>query len=155
MSFQIHALSPDSFRPIFDYDDAQLQSINARLETATSCPGYPCRVSLEDAPVGATVLLINYEHQTAPSPYRASHAIYVTQGASQATLAADTIPGALSSRLMSVRGFDHEHLMLDAAVVDGQNLRHALNDMFANERVAYIHLHNAKPGCFAAHVSRA
>ena len=155
MSFQIHALPAEPFRKFFSYDDAQLHSIGARLEIVASKPGYPCRVSLADADIGDTVLLINYEHQPELSPYRAAHAIYVRKGVEEARVRVEEIPHVLSSRLMSIRGFDNEHLMREADVVDGENLRKAIEQMFSNDQISYIHLHNAKPGCFAARVSRA
>ena len=41
------------------------------------------RVTLEDAPVGQALLLLNYEHQAADTPYRSRHAIYVSEAATE------------------------------------------------------------------------
>lgn len=154
MTFQIHAVNPDEFASLFDLSEAELRGLGARLQTVTAKPGFPCRVSLADAEVGETVLLVNHEHLDKTSPYRASHAIYIRKGAEQRRLEPGQIPEVLSSRLLSVRGFDCDHLMCEADVVDGRDLGPTLERFFLNAKVTYIHVHNAKPGCFAAHVSR-
>ncbi|MBZ8132480.1 DUF1203 domain-containing protein [Afifella sp. IM 167] len=155
MTFQIHALCEEPFAELFTLSDAELRARNIRRMVVDTSPGTPCRVSLSDAEVGETVLLLNYTHQPAETPYRASHAIFVREGAKQATPRPDEIPPALSSRLISIRLFDDAHMMVDADVVEGARLAAALARAFGNEAVAYGHLHYAKPGCFAALVRRA
>jgi hypothetical protein len=155
MSFQIHALSPEPFAKYFDYTSEKLTARGAQLHVVTEYPGTPCRVSLADAQVGETVVLLNYEHQSNNTPYRASHAIFVRKDVAQTMLAVDTVPDVLSTRLLSIRGFDSAHNMRVADVVDGIKLGAALDDMFQSGTVAYIHIHNAKQGCFAAHATRA
>ena len=98
---------------------------------------------------------MNYEHQPARSPYRSSHAIFVREGVNPAVLRKNEVPEALRIRLISVRAFDSDGMMIDADVVDGRNLESMIDRMFAIESVSYLHLHNAKPGCFAAQVERA
>jgi hypothetical protein len=105
--------------------------------------------------VGETVLLLNYEHLPAASPYRSSHAIFVRQGATDARLEADEIPQVLQLRLLSVRAYDHGGMMLDADVMPGQELAAAIHRLLERSATAYLHVHNAKPGCFAARVDRA
>jgi len=155
MSFQIHALSPEAFAPMFEMSDSELAKISARKILVDACPGFPCRVSLLDAQVGETVLLLNYEHQPHPSPYRASHAIFVREHAEQAFPAVGEVPPALTSRLISLRAFDRDHCMVAADVVEGQRLSRVIPEMLDKPEAAYLHLHNAKPGCFAAKVTRA
>lgn len=157
MSFQINALPYERFQPYFDYSSAALDAIGARLSTVETSPGTPCRVSLADAEVGETVLLMNYQHQRAASPFQASHAIYIRKDATQPELGVDEIPKAFRSRVMSVRGFDNDHYMIDAILTeDGQqSLEGIIESMFNDPKLAYIHLHYAAPGCFAANVSRA
>jgi hypothetical protein len=118
-------------------------------------PGFPCRISLADAEVGETVILLNFEHQPADSPYRAAHAIFVRQGAEQAFPKVDEVPEVLASRLISIRAFDQRHYMTTADVVDGARLAEAIPALLNNPAVAYVHLHNARPGCYAARVMRA
>jgi len=155
MPFQIHALPADLFSDLFSLSDAELAGKSARRMIVDGSPGYPCRVSLADAEIGDIVLLVNYQHQPNDTPYRASHAIFVRQGVEQVSPEPDEVPEVLASRLMSVRAFDGAHDMVAADVVDGQALKPAIESLFADPRIDYLHLHNAKQGCFAASVTRA
>jgi hypothetical protein len=155
MSFQITGLPASRFTPLFALDDEELAVRGAVRMVADKQPGFPCRVSLRDAETGETVLLLNYEHLPVASPYRSSHAIFVRQGASDARLAVDEIPQILQIRLLSVRSFDRSGMMIDADVVPGQELAAMINRMLDQSTSAYLHVHNAKPGCFAARVDRA
>src|SRR5690606_25559435 len=115
---------------------------------------YPCRVSLADAEVGEELLLLPYEHQPADSPYRASGPIYVRRHVKPPTLAPGEIPEAIGRRLLSVRAYDAEHLMIGAEVCEGVYVHDEILRQFNNPQVRYIHLHNARPGCFACRVER-
>ena len=154
MSFQIHALAPDPFAPLFTLPDSELAKVQAIRMTVDSSPGYHCRVSLADAEIGETVILLNFTHQPADSPYQASHAIFVRENAEQAFPEPGVVPEVLETRLISARAFDENHQMVDAQVVDGSELSETIPAMFQDPAVAYLHLHNAKPGCFAARVTR-
>jgi Protein of unknown function (DUF1203) len=155
MSFRISALPTARFKPLFALSDEELAARGAKRLIVDQCPGFPCRVSLVDAQVGEVVLLTNYEHQTASSPYRGAHAIFVRENAHEARPKVDEVPQVLRSRLLSVRGFDEEGMMIDADVVDGREIEPAIERLLANARISYLHLHNAKPGCYAARVDRA
>ncbi len=155
MSYRVHALRAEPFAHLFSLTDAELASLGAARVTVDAKPGYPCRVSLVDAEVGETVLLVNFEHQSEPTPYRSCHAIYVRERAAQAVLAVDTLPSVLTSRLVSVRAFDARHHMVDADVLDGTRLAERIPSLLTNQAIAYLHLHNAKQGCFVARVTRA
>ncbi|MBK8725538.1 MAG: DUF1203 domain-containing protein [Holophagaceae bacterium] len=136
-------------------DDAELARHGARRRVAQEQPGYPCRVSLEDAEVGATLILLPFEHHPVDTPYRASGPIYVREGATQANPAVNEVPGQLRRRQLSVRAYSARGMMRDAAVVEGTDLETAITRLFEDPKVAYLHLHNAKPGCYAARVDRA
>ena len=155
MSFQIHALSPAQFEPLFSLSDSELAKVRATKMIADAKPGYPCRVSLADAEIGETMILVNFEHQSADSPFRATHAIFVRENAEQAFPDVGTVPESLITRLISIRAFDDRHYMVDADVVDGTRLSESIPAMLQDLKVAYLHLHNAKLGCFAARVTRA
>ena len=154
MSFQIQALAADSFEPLFAMSDNELAERLAVRSTVDAKPGYPCRVSLQDAELGEEVLLVHHTHQPAATPFRASHAIYVRRGAQQASPPADEVPQMLRSRLLSVRGFTDDGHMVSADVVAGTDLEGAIAAQFANGAVAYLHLHNARQGCYLARVER-
>jgi hypothetical protein len=155
MSFHIAALLAASFAPLFALSDAELAERGAVRRIADRSPGFPCRVSLCDADPGETVLLLHYEHQPAASPFRASHAIYVRQAAEPANLAPGEVPTMLRTRLLSVRAFDDAGMLVAADVVDGQALEPAIDRLLAPPEASYLHIHFAKPGCYAARVDRA
>lgn len=155
MTFRIRALDPRPFAPLFALDDAELARRGAVRRVADAKPGFPCRVSLADAEVGETVLLVNHEHQPAPGPFRSRHAIYVREGVAEARPAAGEVPQLLRLRTLSVRAFDAAGMMRDAAVADGREAERAVERMLADPGVAYLHLHYAGPGCYAARVERA
>jgi hypothetical protein len=155
MAFQIHHLDPSPYAPLFALDDQALAMHNARRVIATSQPGFPCRVSMADAAIGETLLLVNHVHLPAATPYAASHAIYIRSGAERARIAPNAVPAVLSRRLLSVRAYDADSMMIDADVVEGVDLAPMLDALFTRDDVAFIHLHNARPGCFAASVTRA
>lgn len=154
MSFRVTGLSPDKFSALFNLPDEELKKHRAMRVTVRG-PGYPERIEMRDAEPGEELLLVNYEHQSADTPYRASHAVYIREGAKEAYSAVDTLPEVMIKRLLSLRAFNEKHLMVDADVVEGTEAVSKIESMFANARVAYIQAHYAKPGCFAAQISRA
>lgn len=153
MSFRILGLPTAPFAELFSLSDAELVERGARRCIAAADTGYPCRISLTDAARGDEVLLVNYQHQPAHSPYRASHAIYVRNG-EQTYDAIDEVPEQLRSRLLSVRGFDEDGMMTGADVVDGPQFEALIERLFDDRRARYLQVHFAKPGCYAARVER-
>src|SRR5476649_2663358 len=119
MNFKITALGHEQFAPLFSLPDDKLTDFRAVRRTATTKPGFPCRVSLADAEVGDLLILVNYAHQDAPSPYHASHAIFVREGVKQAHPAMDEVPELLRSRMLSLRAFDAEGMIVAADLCDG------------------------------------
>jgi hypothetical protein len=155
MSFQINALDAETFAPLFEMTDEELAGRLAVRVVADSHPGFPCRVSLVDAEVGEEVILVNFDHQPVASPYRAAHAVFVRKGARQARLSNGEVPEQLRSRALSLRAFDADGMIVTADLVDGQALAPALERMFADQAAAYVHIHFAKYGCYAARADRA
>ncbi len=154
MSFRITGLSPDPFRGLFGLSTEELAAKGIRRCVADANPGFPDRIELRDAEPGETLLLMNYTHQPANTPFHASHAIFVSERAQQAYDRIGEIPPALRSRTLSVRAFDAEHLMIQADLVDGRELEGLIERMFDDPRVAYLHAHYAKMGCYAARIDR-
>jgi hypothetical protein len=154
MTFQITALPLAPFAHLIGAPDSELARHSAVRQIADRAPGFPCRVSLRDAAPGETLILVNYTHQPADTPYRASHAIYVRENASQAALAPGEIPALFNQRLISLRGFSAAGMMLEADVAIGLALAQAIGALFGKPAIAYIHLHYAKPGCYAARADR-
>ena len=155
MSFQIKALPAAAFNPLFKLSDSELADHAAMWVSADRNPGFPCRVSLRDAQVGETLLLVNFEHHAVANPFRSRHAIFVRKNAGEAQLDVDEVPEMLLTRLLSLRAFDESGMMVNADVVKGTMLARAVNRMVRSERVHFLHAHNAKAGCFMARIERA
>ncbi len=128
--------------------------MGARRVVADSAPGFPCRITLEDAQPGEAVLLLNYLHQPANTPYRSAHAIFVREAAQHTAVFIDEVPRALRIRSLSVRAFDVDDMMVDADLCDGVKLEEVVERLFVNVAVSYLHVHYAKRGCYAARVDR-
>ncbi len=154
-SFQLVGLPHEPFEPLFQLPDAELAARGMRRTVATAGSGFPCRVSLEDAAAGDELMLLPYEHQPANSPYRASGPIFVRRHARQRALPVGTVTPYVTTGLMSVRAYDGQHLIVDAAVCEGTHVADEIRRQFANGEVEYIHLHNARRGCFSCRVERA
>lgn len=154
-SFRLVGLPPDSFAPLFALASDELAARGVRRVVATARPGFPCRIGLDDAEPGDELLLLPFEHQPGNSPYRASGPIYVKAGARQRTLAAGEIPDYVRLRQISLRAYDAEHMIVGAEVCAGDAVGAEIECQFADPQVSYIHLHNAKRGCFSCLVERA
>ena len=154
MGFQISALDIEQFSHLFGQDRESLAKQGVRRMVADNSPGFPCRISLQDADVGENVLLMNYEHQPAPTPFRSSHAIFVRELADQAKPDKNEVPKMFRHRLLSVRAFDATGMMIDADIIDGEHLESLIETMLANESAHCLHLHNAKLGCYVGQVKR-
>jgi len=155
MSFRFTGLAPNQFAELFVLSDAELAARGMSRVTADAKPGYPCRVSLEDAEPGERLILLPFDHQPAHSPYKASGPIFVRENAREAAVYVGELPPVLTNRLMSVRAYDGKDLIVDADVVPGEDAQAVIERFFARDDVSYIHLHNAKRGCYAVRVDRA
>lgn len=149
MSFHLSGIDPGLYADLFVLDDETLRQFGAMRCSADSDHGFPCRVSLQDARRGEDLLLLSYEHQPAASPYRASGPIFVRRGASRAVLPQGVVPPYVSSRLISLRAYNGADMMIDADVHEGEHVALALARLFDDPAVAYVHLHNARQGCFS------
>ena len=154
MNFQIRGLPYTSFLPYFNMATEELKSHGAMIVVADDDTA-PCRVSLAHAAMGEELLLVSYQHQPAHSPYRAAGPIYVRKIATEASVATNAIPEQIRCRLLSVRGYDRDDLIIEADVTEGAVVENTIERFFANEQVAYIHLHFARRGCYAARIDRA
>lgn len=155
MSFRITGLSPEFFGHLFGLPDELLARHGAKRCFADRKPGYPDRIEVRDAEPGERLLLLNYMHQPAATPYRASHAIFVREHAARRYDRIDEIPEALRLRLISLRAFDEGDEMIEGAVLDGARLEEGIEAMFADPAARYLHAHYASRGCYAARVDRA
>jgi len=154
MHFRLSGLPAEPFNELFSLSDDALAERRAVRMVADSDSGFPCRISLTDARRGQTLILVNFEHQPANSPYRSTYAIFVREGEEHYDRT-DEVPEQLRRRLLSVRGFDDQGMLLDADVTPGTELESLIDRLFDNRKIAYLHVHNARYGCYAARVDRA
>ena len=153
-NFQIIALQDKEFNNLFLMDEEELKHIGAVKMIADKKPGFPCRVSLKDAEIGEEVLLLNYHYHFVNSPYKANGPIFIRKGATTAKLDVNEIPQMLHHRYLSVRGYNADSMIVDARVTEGVNLRENIDEIFDKKEVEYIHILNAKPGCYNCLVNR-
>ena len=154
MAFRITGLDPAPFAHLHALSDTQLASGGMRRVAITEAHAAPCRISLTDAEIGESVILLNHAHQPANTPYHQQGPIFIRE-TSNRFAAANTVPPALSRRTLSLRGFDATHMMIEADLTEGADAAALIERFFANLHVAYIHAHYARRGCFAALVERA
>jgi hypothetical protein len=155
MNYQIRGLSPEPFFGLYGLSDGALAERQARRYRANARPGFPDRIEIRDVDPGNDVLLVNYVYQAGSTPYRASHAVFVREGAERTALFLNEVPEALKVRSLSVRAFDSDHWMVDADLCEGRELDGLVRGLLANDTVDYLQVHFAKRGCYAARVERA
>lgn len=156
MTFRITALPHAPFSPLFTLDEAGLMAAGARRMVAETPHSAPCRVSLADAEPGEVLFLVSHRHlDAASSPYRGEGPIFVRAAANEARPAPGEAPDMLCRRLLSIRAYDGDWMMTDADVIDGRDLAERLARAFRDERVARVHLHTARRGCYLASAERA
>jgi hypothetical protein len=155
MHFRIQGLPAEKFASLFSLSDHELAQRGAMRRIADARePGYPCRVSLTDSKPGDELILVNYEHHPVASPYRMRFAIYVRKGETTFD-AVDCVPEQLRRRVLAVRAFDADAMLVFWELADGGKLEETIERLFADPRAAYLHIHFAAPGCYAARVERA
>jgi Protein of unknown function (DUF1203) len=155
MHFRIRGLPAENFAHLFALSDDELKQHGAvrRIADARQ-PGYPCRVSLTDSNAGDELILVNYEHHAVASPYRMRFAIYVRNG-ERTFDAVDCVPEQSRKRTLAVRAFDADAMMVGWELAEGASLESTIDRLLADSRTAYLHVHFAAPGCYAARVERA
>ena len=141
----------DQFRQL---PDDELKKLGVVRYIADSKPGFPCRVTLQDAEVGEPVLLLNFEHLPGLTPYRSIGPIFVRESVTETYALENELPEVLRERLLSVRAYDINDMMIDAEVVKGTELKPLIQRMFTNSQTSYLHIHDAHRGCYSCRVDR-
>ena len=152
-SYRVKGLDPTPYKPLFGLSDEDLASCGIVRMTVTD-PTFPCRVSLTDRGIGEKVLLLNHVSHDVAGPYRASHAIFVTEGEEKQAEYVDQIPPVFETRVLSLRGFDADGMMADAVLTQPGEADAGIRKLFDNPAIETIHAHNAGRGCFAAKIER-
>ena len=153
MTYVVRGLDPAPYRDLFGVPDEQLAE-RGIVRMTVDGNGCPCRVSLTDRAVGETVLLVNHLSHDVANPYRASHAIFVTEADEEAAEFVDAVPPVFETRVLSLRGFDKDGMMADAILTQPGEADAGIRKLFANPATETIHAHNATRGCFSAKIER-
>src|SRR5215210_6191476 len=134
MTYRITGLDPAPYKPLFGLSDEELAARGVVRMTVTSAT-FPCRVSLTDRSPGERVLLLNHVSHDVAGPYRASHAIFVTEGVEQSAEYVDEQPPVFKSRVLSLRGFDSDGIMADAMLTQPGEADAGIRRLFANPKI--------------------
>ena len=153
MTYRIQGLAAEPFRPLFEMGDEALRERRALRVTADG-PGFPCRISLEEAEPGEQLILVNHVSLEADTPFRASHAIYVREQAEEAPLFENALPAMLHRRTLSLRAFDRTGMLVDGTLAPPGQGDAAIRALFERPEVAEIHAHTSAYGCFLAKIER-
>lgn len=124
------------------------------MYVADAVPGYPCRQCLQDADIGDELILVSHDPFLGSSPYQSASPIFLHRQTCSAPKD-DQLPLQLTRRQLSVRSFDADEMMLDAAVIDGTRLDETLIRFFGDDQAQRVRVHNAERGCWATDVERA
>lgn len=155
MSFTVTGLAAEDYRPLFALSNEALAERGISRVVADAPQGYPCRISLADARPGETLLLLNYEHQPADTPFRSRHAIFVGEGSGETASYVDELPPSLAARaFLSLRAFDAEGMMVDGVLSPTAEAVSAIEALLGRPETAYIHAHYPGRGCYAARIDR-
>lgn len=154
MTYRIEGLARAEFARWFGRSDEALAAEGVVRVTADSKPGFPCRVTLEDAEPGETLLLLNYVDHDVATPFRNSFGIYVRESAAAAAVFEDTLPPVFVGRPIALRAYDVRGMLCAAALATGDDKDEQIRALFGRPEIAYIHAHNAAHGCFTARIER-
>jgi len=154
MAYRIRGLEPDRFSELFAMDDAELARRRAQRVVADADRGFPCRISLEDAKQGESLLLVHHVHHDVEGPYRSAFAIYLRENAVEPAEYLDACPPVFDARPIALRGYDAGGSLLGARLVANGDADATIRAMFVDPTISYIDAHNAAHGCFAARIER-
>lgn len=155
MDFEIEGLAVDDFAHLFGLSDEELEGQGVKRYICDEAPGFPDRIEMRDAEIGESLLLLNHTSMAKNSPYRATHAIFVLENAKQTYHAINEIPPVMYNRLLSLRGFDQDGMIIDAAVAKGDDIKSEVLKLLSNDAIVHVDAHNAIPGCFSGRITRA
>jgi len=152
-NFKISAIS-NTYKPLFELTSEELAEKNIVKMVVDTNPGFPCRVSLEDAEIGEEVLLLSLEYHKTTSPYRATGPVFIRKNAIKADLAVNEIPKMLFQRQQTLRVYDSNGMMIAAKSPSAKETRKEIEALLMNSKASYIQIHNTNPGCYNCVVNR-
>ena len=154
MTYRISGLEPAQFAHLFGLSDEELAQYGAVRMIADGRQAFPCRIQLDDAVAGEPLLLVNHVSHDGNNPYRASHAIFVSERAPEALAYEGEIPPGLDRRILSLRAFDRSGMMVDAALVQPGEADAIVRRMLDDPAVDHVDAHTATRGCFMGRFER-
>lgn len=155
MHYIVSGLPVEPYQHLYGLSDQQLAEFGVKRYVADEAPGYPDRIEMRDANIGENLLLLNHTSVPENTPYRATHAIFILEGATQTYRGENQIPEVMSSRQISLRGFDQNGMMTDAEIARGEDIERAIHRLFDNPKTTHINAHNAVRGCYSGRIERA
>jgi hypothetical protein len=154
MTYRIQGLRREEFSAVLGQTEDGLARRGARRVIADSKPGFPCRVTLEDAEPGESLILFNHVSHDVPTPFRSAYAVYVREVAGEPACYVDEPPPVFAGRALGLRGFDSEGMLSGALLALPGEADEKIRELFRRAEIATIHAHNAAAGCFAARIVR-
>ena len=153
INFKISAIA-NIYSPLFKLTTEELGEMNMVKMLVDAKPGFPCRVTLEDAEIGEEVLLLPFEYHKTTSPYKASGPIFIRKNAVKADLAVNEIPAMLLKRQQTLRVYDTNGMMIAAKSPSADEIRKEIEVAFSSQSASYIQILNTNPGCYNCQVNR-
>lgn len=154
MNFIIESLDYKHFEYLSKLNEDELIQKNIVKQLVDKKPSFPCRITLEDAEIGEEVFLLNFVFHAVNSPYKASGPIYIRPHKEQKFCEINEIPSLFLTRIISLRGYNHKQMLIFAEVFEGKELKNKIQKAFENQEIEYLHIHNAKFGCYFAQAKR-
>jgi hypothetical protein len=155
MDFRIRGLAYEPFAPLFEMSEPELRQNGNVRRVAPPDSIYPCRVSLQHAAPGETVVLTNYVHLADPeSPYRSFGPIFVRRDPGPTFDRVNEIPPILQARPLSLRAYDRHNMIVAAEVTTGDTLPEIVDRLFRRDDIVTLHVHHAAYGCYQCRVER-
>jgi hypothetical protein len=154
MTYVVKGLRRDRFADLLGLSDSELAVRGARRVVADGDFGFPCRVSLQDAAAGESLILLNHVSHDVDGPYRATHAILVREQAEDTAPLVDETPPVFARRTLSLRGFSADGDLVASRVAKPEEHDRAIRELLSDPLVDHIDAHNAGHGCFSARIER-
>ena len=155
MPYRICGLEPSLIDRFRDLDDEALDQVGARRVIANADRGFPCRASLRDADRGEALILFHHVSHDVATPYRSAYAIYIREAADRMVCGEGEIPPVFEGRPLALRQFSSNGMLRAASLAQPGEADRELREAFADPSIAYVDVHNAAHGCFAARAQRA
>jgi len=134
--------------------DANGQTPERHLATGA---GIPCRHCLAPVGAGQPYLILSHRPFPAPQPYAEQGPIFLHADPCPRHIPSAEVPPILTSARYLIRGYGGDHRIVygSGQIVPTGAIAAAAEDLFADPRLAYIHLRSAANNCFLCRLERA